>query len=89
MAKAKGSPKTGGRQKGTPNKVTALLKDHIIEAAKKAGGGGPNGVVNYLNQQAKANPGPFMSLLGKVMPMQIEGTGDDGKINITVEFTNK
>ena len=27
MAKQKGSPKTGGRQKGTPNKVTADLQD--------------------------------------------------------------
>src|SRR5437868_1283740 len=27
MAKAKGSPKTGGRRKGTPNKVTADLQD--------------------------------------------------------------
>jgi hypothetical protein len=27
MAKAKGSPKTGGRQKGTPNKVTADLQE--------------------------------------------------------------
>lgn len=27
MAKAKGSAKTGGRQKGSPNKVTAAIKD--------------------------------------------------------------
>src|SRR4051812_41418541 len=26
MAKSKGSPKTGGRQKGTPNKVTVEIK---------------------------------------------------------------
>lgn len=66
--------KTGGRQKGTPNKTTALLKDAIIKAAEKAGNGD---IVTYLHAQAIANPGPFMSLLGKVLPMQV--TGEDGE----------
>ena len=63
-----------GRKKGTPNKTTALLKDAILQAATDAGGG--NGLVGYLTIQAQANPGPFMALLGKVLPMQI--AGDDG-----------
>jgi hypothetical protein len=66
--------KTGGRRKGTPNKTTALLKDAILQAAE--GAGGPEGITGYLQTQATANPGPFMSLLGKVLPMQI--AGDDG-----------
>jgi hypothetical protein len=70
--------KTGGRKKGTPNKVGGQLKEAILEAAALAGdeietGGG---VVAYLKTQATANPGPFMSLLGKVLPMQV--TGEDG-----------
>lgn len=60
-----------GRKPGVPNKTTALLKDAILLAAKKAGGDGDNGLVEYLQAQATANPGPFMSLLGKVLPMQI------------------
>ena len=79
----KGLPKTGGRQKGTPNKRTALLKDAILEAAEKAGGQG--GLVGYLTLQAMENPGPFMTLLGKVLPTQV--TGEDGgavKIEATV-----
>lgn len=63
--------KTGGRKKGTPNKTTALLKDAILSAADKAGGGA--GLVGYLTAQAALNPGPFMALLGKVLPMQISG----------------
>lgn len=82
MPKAKGSPKTGGRQKGTPNKTTALLKDAILQAAERAGD--KDGMIGYLERQAVENPGPFMSLLGKVLPMQVEGTGDDGEINVTV-----
>ena len=31
MARSKGTPKTGGRQKGTPNKTTAAVKDYIAQ----------------------------------------------------------
>ena len=76
-----------GRRKGAVNKTTALLKDAILEAAKAAGGGNKDGLVKYLTSQAEANPGPFMSLLGKVLPMQVVGD-DDGPIQITVkQFT--
>lgn len=77
MAKPKGSPKTGGRQKGTPNKNTAILKDAILTAAQLAGGGNEDGLVKYLQIQASVNPGPFMALLGKVMPLQIAGDADN------------
>jgi hypothetical protein len=63
--------KTGGRQKGTPNKTTALLKDAILTAADNAGGS--QGLIGYLQVQAMTNPGPFMALLGKVLPTQVQG----------------
>jgi hypothetical protein len=67
-----------GRPKGALNKTTALLKDAILKAAERAGNKvGDDGMVSYLEVQATENPGPFMSLLGKVLPMQI--TGEDGK----------
>jgi hypothetical protein len=69
-----------GRPKGVPNKTTALLKDAILQAAHKAGGEG--GMVEYLTEQAEKNPGPFMALLGKVLPMQITGE-DGGPVQIT------
>lgn len=71
-----------GRPKGAVNKTTALLKDAIIQAAEKAGGRG--GLVAYLEAQAILNPGPFLSLLGKVLPLQIQGPGEDGKIIVEV-----
>lgn len=67
-------PVSPGRPKGVPNKTTALLKDAILQAAEKAGD--REGLVGYLTVQAKANPGPFMALLGKVLPMQIAGDKD-------------
>jgi hypothetical protein len=61
-----------GRPKGVPNKTTALLKDAILLAATKAGEGD---MAAYLEKQARDNPGPFLSLLGKVLPMQVTGDG--------------
>jgi hypothetical protein len=79
-----GRAKTGGRQKGTPNKTTALLKDAILKAAELAGG--KDGMVGYLQKQAKGNPGPFLALLGKVLPMQV--TGEDGE-SIKLEIVQR
>ena len=67
-----GNPK--GKPKGTPNKTTTQLKEAILAAAEQAGGDG--GLVNYLHDQARMNPGHFMTLLGKVLPMQVAGDKD-------------
>jgi hypothetical protein len=64
----------GGREKGAPNKVTTRLKDAILAAAEQAGGDG--GLVKYLHEQARMNPGHFMTLLGKVLPLQVQGDKD-------------
>jgi hypothetical protein len=78
IGKGKAGP---GRPKGMPNKTTALLKDAILQAAEGAGGKG--GMVAYLTTQAAANPGPFLALLGKVLPMQVTGEGG-GDLTIKV-----
>lgn len=56
-----------GRPKGVPNKVTGALKDMILTALSNKGG------VEYLEKQADENPAAFMTLLGKVIPLQIGG----------------
>ena len=82
MAKGK---KTGGRRKGTPNKINAELKDMILTALNDQPGGG----VGYLKLQAVENPGPFMTLLGKVLPTTIAGDPDKPlKAKLEIEFTN-
>lgn len=86
QAQSKGRPENltnagKGRVKGVPNKTTALLKDAILMAAQQAGG--PDGMVGYLKDQADRNPGPFMSLLGKVLPMQVVGEGD-GPLQVVI-----
>jgi hypothetical protein len=59
--------KTGGRTAGTPNKVTKELKDMVLTALDRAGG------INYLQEQAEANPNAFLTLVGKVLPLSIKG----------------
>lgn len=74
-----------GRPKGVPNKTTALLKDAILKAAEMAGGDG--GTEGYLARMAEEQPGPFMALLGKVLPTQTELSGPNGTaIPTTVSF---
>jgi hypothetical protein len=35
MARPKGTPKTGGRQKGTPNRTTASIREWLIDVIGK------------------------------------------------------
>lgn len=44
-----------------------------MQAADQAGG--REGLIGYLKIQAADNPGPFMSLLGKVLPLQVQHEG--------------
>jgi hypothetical protein len=82
VGRPKGTPKTGGRKKGTPNKISSALKDAILQAAENAGG--EDGIVGYLVVQALNNPSAFMSLLGKVLPMTI-GDTDKEETNRVIE----
>ena len=68
--------KTGGRVAGTPNKITADLKAAVLVSFDRVGG------ADYLARQATENPGSYMSLLGRVLPMQVTGDGAGITINI-------
>lgn len=65
-----------GRPKGSQNKQTAAIKDMIVQALDKAGG------VDYLTKQSRENPAAFMTLIGKVLPLQLTGEGG-GAIQVT------
>ena len=62
--------KTGGRKKGSLNKTTGEVKEMVLEALSGVGG------VEYLKGQAAQNPTAFLTLVGKVLPLQV--TGKDG-----------
>ena len=62
--------KTGGRLKGTPNKLQGDVKAMILGALSDVGGR------DWLAMQAEENPVAFMSLLGRVLPLQVQGQVD-------------
>lgn len=69
--------KTGGRQKGTPNKTTGVLKEAIVLAAEQVGedNKGKDGLTGYLRRVAKEDIKAFAGLLGRVLPLQVAGDG--------------
>lgn len=70
-----------GRPKGSTNKTTTEVKEMILEALQKAGG------IDYLVTQAKDKPAAFLTLVGKVMPLQVNGAGDDGEHLVSTDVT--
>lgn len=59
----------GGSRKGIPNKVTGDLRAMILGALDDVGG------QDYLVRQAKKkNPLPFMALVGKCLPKDLNVT---------------
>lgn len=55
----------------------------IMQALDKAGG------VSYLTRQAKENPKAFMTLVGKVLPMQVTGEDGAGLVVIVKDYTGR
>jgi hypothetical protein len=69
-----------GRAKGVPNKTTALLKDAILLAARAADPSksdpAQKSLEGYLAWAAVETPGPFLGLIGKILPLQIANAGE-------------
>ena len=84
----KGMKKRGGRQKGTPNATTKLLKDAIQTAMELAGsdGRGLDGAAGYLAWMARKHPQVFGRLLERLLPYQLTGAGGGP---IQAEYTSK
>jgi hypothetical protein len=57
-----------GRPKGVPNKATKAVKEMVIQALNEAHDGGG---VEYLKEQAQKNPTAFLTLVGKVLPLDV------------------
>jgi len=60
-----------GRKKGGTNKVTADVKQAIMEAFSALGG------VEYLCVVAREDPKAFCALLGKLIPVKVAGDAED------------
>lgn len=69
-----------GRKVGAVNKVPAELKNMILEALDNAGG------AEYLERKANdpRTASAFLALIGKVLPLTIQGPGTNGEHAFTV-----
>lgn len=76
MARPKGLPKTGGRQKDTPNKLTSSVKASL-QAVYAARGGDAS-----LAKWAGENPTEFYKLWGRMLPQEVGGI-DGGPVKHT------
>lgn len=80
---AKGGRRPGaGRPAGSPNKITAALKDMILQSLSNQGG------VAYLDAIAQSHPPVYCALLGRVLPIQQEHSGPDGKPLTVIQRLN-
>ena len=79
MPRAKKGQRFGGRQKGTPNKVTGTLRQMISQALTELGG------VKYLKEVALEDPKAFCSLLGRTLPTQVTGGADGEPITVIIK----
>lgn len=74
---AKKKTKTGGRAKGTPNKLSSTAKENIIAVFNRLDG------TAGMAKWAKANPTQFYQIYSKLIPTEIEGKID---ASLTVEI---
>jgi hypothetical protein len=75
-----------GRPPGLQNKMTRHVKDALCMAAELAGDdlrpADRMGMVSYFREMALKKPDLFMPLLGKVLPLQVQGAASDGALEI-------
>lgn len=62
--KPKGLPKTGGRKKGSVNKISSSVKDMLLGALDDVGG------QEYFRNLALENPVAFASLIKHITPQE-------------------
>lgn len=84
MARKKGSPKTGGRQKGVANSVTTSARELILRAID-------NQSAHFdetMNQIRQKNPGDWAKIVVKLMdfvlPKKVDVTSEGKGINVPV-----
>ncbi len=75
-----GREKTGGRVKGTPNRVSGPVKDAILQAFHSVGG------VEYLAKLAKGNAtdrATFCRMVEKLVPAELK-LDPESQLNLVV-----
>lgn len=69
--------KTGGREKGTPNKLSSGVKANVVGVFDQIGGR------EAMAEWAKDNQTEFYRLYAKLLPHEVTGEGG-GPINVSI-----
>ncbi len=77
-----GTPKTGGRQKGSVNKTTAIAKDMIAEVANRLGGA--ERMLAWVQLEEKNEAAFWTSIYPKLLPLQVSGEGEGGAVIVEI-----
>ena len=66
-----------GRPRGVRNKTTRIMRDAILIAAESLGedGEGLDGLVGFLRESAQLERAAYLSLMAKLIPLQVVGSG--------------
>ena len=67
-----GKREGSGRKPGVPNKMSATVKQNVIEVFEQLGG------IEHMKQWAIDNPNNFYNIYAKILPTQTELSGPDG-----------
>ena len=71
-----------GRQKGTPNQLTASVRDAIHNAFEELGG------MSYLVHVGKTDPRTFCALLSKLLPTKLSNADGSPLLAALTELTD-
>jgi hypothetical protein len=83
LSKHGGRREGSGRKPGVPNKMSATVKQNVIEVFEQLGG------IEHMKQWAMDNPNNFYNIYAKILPTQTEISGADGSalpIGIGITF---
>jgi hypothetical protein len=82
-----GHQKLGGRQKGTPNRISSNLIERIMQAAGQVGsdGKGKDGIDGYFQRLAGKNEGYFVSLLRQAVQKQMPAAEPETEVVYATE----
>jgi hypothetical protein len=66
--------KTGGRKKGTPNKLSSTVKENVVAVFNHLNGE----ELTHIKDWALENPTQFYNLYAKLLPTEIEAEVEHG-----------